>query len=190
MIYQITTPSGLDISIQKYQTWLYGQLKAKWGISDGISFESYGKVYRNKTKSGFVPEGFVSSLNNPNNTIYKEVFFDQTNHKVLSFFYSDVKRFFKGGEVVVDISLFFIINGKKIKFTPWRPSEEIRQDIYQLLSLGRFGFTFKGSETGFKNVFKDFDGWITNDTMTFMDIDPMFIIRCDLEVAYNMFETI
>jgi hypothetical protein len=189
MIYSVTQPSGIDVQIQKYQTWLYGQLKTKWSISDNLSYDFYGRVARHKTESGYTPNHFVSSLNNPLNTQYKEVFFDQTNHAAVSFFYVDTKRNYKHGEVVANVGLFFIINAKKVKSTAWRASEEIRQDIYQLLHYGRFNFTFLGSDSTFKNVFRDFDGWINNDTLTYMDIEPMFILRCDLEVAYNIFDT-
>ena len=85
MIYTITQPSGIDVQIQKYQTWLYDLLRTKWNISDDLSYDFYGKVYRNKTQAGYIPESFVSSLN-PDNTQYKEIIFDQTNNAALSFF--------------------------------------------------------------------------------------------------------
>jgi hypothetical protein len=189
MIYNVSTPSGIDVQIQKYQTWLYNLLKTKWNIKDDVQFDFYGKIYRNAIKDGkFVPEAFVSSLN-PNNTVYKEILFDQINNSVLAFVFPETSRKVVDGQIVVKVGFYFIVNTSKIKSLPWRPSEEIRQDLYQAMHQGRFNFTFLGSETDFKKVFAEFDGWITNDTLQYMCIAPFLVIRIDTELTYNIYDT-
>jgi hypothetical protein len=190
MIYSVSTPSGIDLQVQKYQTWLYNALKLKWNIQDDIQFDFYGKIYRNAIKDGkFVPEAFIISLNNPKNTVYKEILFDQINNSVVCFVFPETTRKFVNGQMVTKIGFYFIINTQKINNLPWRASEEIRQDIYQLMYSGRFNFEFKGSETDFKKVFSEFDGWVTDDNLQYMCIAPFLVIRIDTELTYNIFDT-
>jgi hypothetical protein len=182
-----TKPSGLDIPIQLYQTWLYGKLKSIWGITDEVGYDSFGRIYKNKTKAGYIPEVFISSLNSKNTT-NKEVYFDQTNHKAVTFFSVDPSRDYNSGSMTAKISLIFILNSEKVKPIPSRGTEEIKQDIFQLLHSGKYEFTMLGSESGFKNVFREFDGWITKDTLTFMDVHPMYCFKINFRVVYNIFD--
>jgi hypothetical protein len=178
-------PSGADIPIQRYQKWFYDKLKIIWGLDD-ITYESYGKVNRNNTKTGYVPQWFVSSLS-PNNTTYKDVFFDQSIHWLVSFFTIDlIRKYNNSGSLNAPVSIIFIGNAAKIKSTAWRGTEEVKQDLYNLTEAGKYGFTLINSETGYKNVFKDFDGWIADDTKTYMDLHPMFVLRLNFNLLYNI----
>jgi hypothetical protein len=179
-------PTGIDIPIQLFQSWMYQKLKPLWNLDD-VNFESYGKIYRNKTEAGYIPEVFVSSLSS-NNTVYKEAFFDQSIHKVVSFFQVDPERKFENCDIKANVSLYFIINGQKVKSTPWRASEEIKNDLYQLSHVPKYGMVLTGSESGFKLIFRDFDGWITNDTLTYLDIEPYYCFKLMYTVAYNIFD--
>lgn len=188
MIYQVSNPSGIDVQIQKFQTWLYGQLNKVWNIKDD-SFDFYGKIYRNAIKGGkWVPEAFVSSLN-PQNTVYKEVIFDQTNNSVLCFIFPETKREEKDGQIVVKVGFYFIINTQKILNLPWRPSEEIRQDLYKLFIQGRYNFKFLSSESDYKKIFAEFDGWLIDEMLQYYCIAPFLILRIDTELTYNIYDT-
>lgn len=178
------TPSGVDIVIQDYQKWIYPKIKTLWGISDDAAFESYGRVYRNNTDKGYVPEVFVEN----SGTTYKEVLFDQTNHSVLSFFQVEPKREYSEGSMKVRVNLYFIINDKRIKKEIWRASEEIKQDLFQLAHANNYGMMLLGSESGFKQIFKDYDGWISKDTVSFLDLEPFYCIKLNYSVAYNIFD--
>jgi hypothetical protein len=190
-----TNPNGIDIQIQELQTILYNNLKIIWGINDEIQYESFGRVYKNKNESGYVPEVFISSLIS-GNTSYREVYFDLTNNSVVSFFSISDSIKYDIEKTVANISIIFILNIAKLKPTiQWRADEEIKNDIIKQIkiSIVNYSKTYKmlitGFETGFKNVFKEFSGIINNDTLTYMDIHPIFNFKVNMTTNYIIFNS-
>ena len=193
MLNQKTIPSGADIPIQRFQKWFYDKLKTIWTLDD-TNYDSYGKVYRNNSAKGYVPQWFVSS-SLIDNTVYKDIFFDKDVHKLVSFFSAGTqRRYVKTGSFNTPVSMIFIGNASQIGFSAawrnfnitWRSTEELRNDLYNLCEGNRYNLTLESSETGYKNVFKEFEGWLENDALTYMDIQPMFVIRLNFNLLYNI----
>jgi len=175
---------GMDIPIQAFQKYLYKKLKAIWPVGDA-DFESYGRVYKNANDKGYVPEIFVKSTE-PDNTLYKPVFFDKTNQKALFFFIADDNTKIDGGQEIVRISLIFIVNVAKLKpELSHRGDEEIRADVFKLLDANIQNFLLVGYERGFRNVLKMFDGLVNKDGEVFEDRHPMFCFKFNLDLYYQ-----
>ena len=51
----LPNPSGIDFYVQRQQSRLYAYLTDRWGPDDS-TYNSFGRVYRNNTKDGYIPE--------------------------------------------------------------------------------------------------------------------------------------
>ena len=95
---------------------------------------------------------------------------DSTTLDVLSFFVLDDKttyqKVYQSGIETAKCGLIFKINIGNIKPSiKWRPDEEIKKNILEQLQYllpyiqqGKFRAEITDTETGFKNVYKEFDG--------------------------------
>lgn len=181
------TVTGIDVKIQKFQTFLYNKLKVLWNLND-TTLDSYGRVYKNTNDLGTVPEVFVSGATGSNNTIYKAVFFDKTTQSALFFFSVDDTIPFSSvqGAESSKVSIIFIINLEQVKpLLPHRGDEEVRIDIEKLCTLEMWGFLLTGMETTFKNVFKQFTGLVNKDNEVFEDRHPLFCLKVNMELFYQ-----
>lgn len=179
------TPNGIDRPIQQFQQFLYEKLKGLWSVSDS-EFDSFGRCYRNMTEAGYIPEVFVSS-DQQNNTVYKEVWFDDSLHKVISFFDVQSPTKYDQGSATARVDLIFIVNIPLLKPNiQHRADEEIRRDVEQLCQMPRFNFTMNSFLTGFKNVFAAFDGYLKNDQITFRDLHPLHVFSISFNLLYNI----
>lgn len=181
------TTTGIDIKIQKLQTFLYNKLKVLWNLND-TTLDAYGRVYKNTNDLGTVPEVFVSGVAGTGNTIYKPVYFDKTTQSALFFFsVDDMLPFAYGqGSETAKVSIIFIMNLDQVKpLLPHRGDEEVRMDIAKLVSEGMYGFLLTGMETTFKNVFKQFTGLVNKDNEVFEDRHPLFCLKVNMELFYQ-----
>jgi len=175
--------SGVDIPIQNLQKFLYKKLKALWPVDDS-NFDGYGRVYRNSNDKGYIPELFESSTE-PGNTKYKPVYFNKSN-KGLFFFSTDDQETYKDGTATVRVYLIFIVNVALLKDKiPHRGDEEVRNDVRQLCSLGLHEMSLTGTETGFSNVFKQFNGLVNKDGEVFEDRHPLYCFKINMQLAYQ-----
>lgn len=184
-----TNPSGVDIPIEKYQSWLFDQLKGLWKLNGDGDFDCYGRVYKNNSETGYVPEVFVDSLSSTNK-VYNPILFDETRNTVVSFFYLNDQVNYEDGSSTTKVSLIFLTNLDKInKGVDHRPDEEIKLDVMRLVHTGKYGFEFTSIETGLKNVAKDFDGWLkSKDETTFLDRHPRYCFKVNFNLLYNIFD--
>lgn len=194
MLYLKDNPIGVDEIIQFYQKKLYESFKTKWNISD-IQYDSYGRVYRNNTDSGYKPEVFISSLNT-GNTTYKEVYFDNDVNSVVSFFDVGDNVKYDFGHTDATGAMIFILNIQKLKPNlAWRGDEEVKKDIIQEIqfSIKHYSPVYRidivGFETGYRNVFKNFDGLLGKDPATYRDRHPIYNIKVNLNIHYNLFNS-
>lgn len=180
-------PVGIDIPIQDFQQFLYNKLKALWPVDD-ISYESYGRAYRKLSDLGYRPEVFVSSIQ-LDNTVYKPVYFDETNNKAVSFFFvGDVIKQDHGNSTA-RVSLIFIVNVPVLKpALLHRGDEEIRVDVEMLCQLRKYGFEMTELITGYKNVFAEFDGLTKQDPSTYKDSHPFHCFRINMNLLYDINE--
>lgn len=174
----------LDGYIQSLQKFLYKKLKATWPVDD-VNFESYGRAYRNGGERGYVPEVFVSNTA-PNNTVYKPVKFEKDKMKAMFFFDLDDQQTYKEGTETVKIFIIFITNIALLKpDLPHRADEEVKNDVRKICSLGLYQLGFIGEESGFKNVFKRFDGLVNKDGEVFEDRHPLLCFKMNMELMYQ-----
>lgn len=175
--------TGIDVNIQSLQKFLYKKLKALWPIDDS-NFDGYGRVYKNSTDRGYVPELFESSPEQ-NNTRYRSIYFDKSK-KGLFFFSVDDQERYKDGSATIKVFLTFVLNVALIKNDiQHRGDEEVRNDVRKLCSLGLHELTLTGTETGFSNVFKQFTGLVNKDGEIFEDRHPIYCFKINLELMYQ-----
>lgn len=187
MIYNRVNPVGIDYQIQLYQQYLYDNLKAEWGITDS-DYDSYGRAYRNHVGKGYTPEFFV-------NDDYKELIFDETLNAVASFFSTSDILEHKLGFVTQKASMIFMFNIQRLKQSILhRADEELKMDVLnhfqqaiKHLKTGKYGVEVTGIDTGYKNVFKDYDEWINNrEQLSFSDRHPLYCMKVNLIINYNI----
>lgn len=173
-------PAGVDINIQAYQKYLYAQLNRVWGTGDG-DFDAYGRVYRNQTADGYAPEAYDG------NGEYKETFFDDIKNKKGLFFFSVGEKQEYNGGLLTPVSIIFEVNIPLLKpgYT-WRADEEVRQDVENLVHAPRYGFMFKGLETGIDNVFREFSGWRKENGIKYDDEHPWHCFRLNFTSLYTI----
>lgn len=175
---------GIDKPIQAFQVLLYRKLKALWPVND-TNLEGYGRVYRNGSDKGYVPEVFVSSTE-PGNTQYKGVVFDKTSLKAMFFFTVEDRTTFTEGAETAKVSLIFITNVAQLKAQfAHRGDEEIRNDAQMICSLNIQNFLLTGTETGFNNVFRQFPGLINKDGEVFEDRHPLYCFKINFDLFYQ-----
>ena len=176
-LYVKNNPKGIDVPLQHFQTFLFGQLKTKWNLSDA-DFNCHGRAYKNYDKGNYVPEVFTKGND------YQEVFFDD-RLKVLSFFLvGDAQKYAKG--MTAPVSMIFMVNVPGLKTSiVHRADEEIRLDVEKLVTQKRNSFTYTGTETGLNNVFKEFTGWKKSSVST-SDTHPRHCFRINFSLLYNI----
>lgn len=184
-----STVSGIDVSIQGLQVYLYDKLKSLWSL-DESTIQGYGRCYRNTNDKGVIPEVFVSGTPGTNNTVYKAAYgqngFDQTTTYAQFFFDVDPVTKFKQGAETTVLSLIVIVNLEKVKpLLSHRGDEEVRCDIEKLLMPRFYGIDMTGSEVGYKNVFRSFTGVINQDGEVYEDRHPLYCLKFNADIVYN-----
>jgi hypothetical protein len=173
-------PVGVDIPVQGFQKFLYPKLKALWNLSDS-EMDGYGRCYRNKVDKGYIPQLFDGG------TVYKDVFFDDTNSSALFFFDLEDVRQGTAATSSTKVDMIFMVNVQKIKpGLSYRGDEEIRVDVERLCLVPRFNMKMVAMCTGFKNVFSRFDGVLTADQVTFRDLHPLHVFKISFELIYSI----
>jgi hypothetical protein len=171
----------MDRPIQKFQTRLYAAIKNEFCFGDD-DYQSYGRVYRNQTKDGYIPEAYNTKGE------YKEVLFDDTN-KLQSFFGVGERSEVEGSQHVIPVHLVFHADLCKIYETlgiPHRPDEELRTTITNIIrkTLG-FGLSYISLETGVENVFREYSGTRIEKGMKYRDMHPMHCFRFNMELRHS-----
>lgn len=176
MIVTKDKPAGIDKLIQTYQNFLYVQLQRIWTIQ-ATDYASYGRVYRNQSADGYVPEAYMGTSE------YKDTFFDDT-FKVSSFWGMGEMQRFNGGLLSNVFSVFQVKLDEIKPSVTWRPDEEARIDVEDLCKTGRFGFILNSVETGIDNVFREFSGWKKKEGVKYRDMYPWHCFRLNFSINY------
>lgn len=172
-----TGPIGIDIPIQKMQSYLYDKLTAKWNTD----YMSYGRAYRNQTDTGYTPEVYVG------NNEYQDVYFDDTV-AALSFFGVGEQVSVNKSNIVADVFMVFMVDLSKIKPGANRNDEEARIDVERLIMGKPFGFNPSGFVTGIDSCFKEYSGWKKETGIKFRDTHPLHCFRLNFKLNYNVFD--
>lgn len=177
MIIGKTNPSGIDRVIDSLQKDLYGQLCDAWKLGED-DYLCYSRAYINQNGSGFVPEVYTGG------TEYKEVMIDDTKAAV-SFFVTGPRAVIDNS-IHANVSLIFHMNIEQVnKNLPHRADEEVRNDVYRIITECGYGFQAKELVTGLKNVYAEFNG-VRLDNMKYSDMHPFHCFRYNMILAYNI----
>ena len=169
MLHLKDKPTGIDISIQRFQSFLHKKLSAKWG-----DFECYGRAYRNQKGNGYIPEIYDGGN-------YKEVFFDDKISALSFFNVSDVQKELMS-QREADVSLIFCVNIQKLKPNiKHRADEEVRLDVIEICELNQFTFDMISVVTGIKSVFNEFD----INQIKYRDLHPLHCFRINFKLKYQ-----
>lgn len=182
-------PTGIDISIQGFQTTLYAQLKALWGLQDA-AWSCYDRAYRNQVKDGgYIPEVFVGSgTAQKKSQDYKEVYFDD-KVKVTSFFGLGENIKMDGPQATANVFLIFCITDlPALRSGTNRRDEQVRNDVQQVCSIPRNGFEITGIELGIDNVFREYPGWRRTEGIKYRDMHPMHCFRINFNVVFSIYD--
>lgn len=180
------SPKGIDIRIQKLQTYLFTELCSTWNL-DADDWNAYGRAYRNQSTDGYIPEGFTGKSNSKG-VDYDELYFNDG---------VSVNSFFSVGDIVkrklnaatAQVGIIFMVDLVKLKpGIAHRADEEVRLDVEKLLSTSIYGFEMTGYVTGIDQVFKEFAGIRKKDGIKFRDQHPTHCFRLDTEILYNVFD--
>lgn len=176
------TVTGIDIYIQRMQTFLYPKVKTLWGLTD-TTYTSYGRAYRNQTKDGYSPEVYTGGNE------YKDVYFDDTVFASSFFGVGETTEIKNKTGVTADVFLIFMVDLNKIKPGTTRNDEECHIDIEKMLIALLFGFTCTGIVTGIDQVFKEYTGWRKQKGLMYRDMQPLHCFRLNFKLLYNPFLT-
>lgn len=188
VIWTKTSPVGIDISVQRFQEFLYPQLKTIWGIANDTDYDCHGRAYRNQTVDGYIPEVFVGVGTDPNQPDYKEVLLDD-NKVAMSFFSLGETTRYDTGNANAQLALIFLVNVPELKPSiEYRGDEEIRNDVEKLCQIDRFGFRMTDMIMGLDQVFKEYTGWRVKEGMKFRDMHPTHCFRLNFNVLYDINE--
>lgn len=180
MLYIRSTYNGIDIPIQQLQSYIYPKLKDMWSINEDVSFDCYGRSYKNQSEdNGYIPEVYTG------NGEYKEVFFDDTL-SALSFFTVGNDISFSRGGASANVGLIFMVNVSKLypSITDSIPDEIIRSNVQRLFLQENYNFKMTDFITGIDNVFKEYSGWRKSDGIKFRDMFPFHCFRIDFLLTY------
>jgi len=183
MLFLKTAPVGVDIPIQKLQSYLHGKLLSKWGLQNA-DYEAYGRCYRNQKDAGYIAEVYVGGNE------YKEVYLDD-RIAALSFFGLSGNIEYEAGNTA-DVHLIFWVNIKKLRpAITHRGDEEVRKDVQQLVDNDYQGFQFAGIQLGLEKVHQEYRGTIMAaqanlDPLKFRDMHPYHCFRLDFKLTYNI----
>lgn len=178
MNYQRSLISGIDKPIYAFQTYLYDALKPIWSLTDS-TFNMYGRVYRNQTEDGYLPELFIGGED------YTDTLFDDT---------LTANAFFGVGETIkvdkqdttADVFLVFMVNLNEIKPGNDRNDASAHYDVQNLCQNGINGFILNGFITGIQNCFKEYSGFRGTDAIKFRDQHPLHCFRLNFKLTYNI----
>lgn len=177
-------PNGIDINIQKLQTFLYNQLLTKWGLNDA-TLAMYGRAYRNQTDDGFLPEVYEEKGTDNKSIDYKEVLFND-HVAASSFFGVGETQKYLAGSTTVPVYMIFMVDLKKIKPNlTWRADEEARLDVQNIVAMQRYGFKLVGFETGIDTVFKEYSGARKRYGIKYRDQQPTHCFRVNFTLLYD-----
>src|SRR5579862_8291602 len=133
MIYVKPSAVGIDVSIQSFQQFTYGRLKKVWGITNDTDYDSFGRIYRNQSKDGYVPENYDGSDE------YHDVMMnDKLN--ATSFFGVGEQTTYNAGSTMAKVHWIFGVNLAAIKPGTVRLDEEIRIDVEKVSVMRRSQF--------------------------------------------------
>lgn len=172
MNYLRQNPVGIDEQIQRIQSFVYDKIISNWNLD---SFNSYGRVYKNKRNGLIIPEYYVSEKE------YEEVLLNDNLNGIMFFSPSD-RTEVNGTLLTQDCDLIFTFNLSDLNISNERDDENVRQGVLSILRQydARIDFV-KQITTGLTNVYQDYNG-VAN---YFYDMQNFHHFKVTLGLRYN-----
>lgn len=172
MNYLRENPVGIDIEINKIQTFLYNKIVERWSLQN---FNGYGRVYKNKKSGLIVPEYYVSEKE------YEDVLLDDRLNGIM-FFSPNKDADIYGDLIIQKCDVIFTFNLACLEFSNEREDEKIRQVILSYLNTfdSRKDF-IEQIKTELENVYRDYNG-VAN---YFYDMQNFHHFKVTLELRFN-----
>jgi len=182
----VQTPVGIDYPIQLLQTYLYERLYNLWGTTGLTSdtFDMFGRVYRNKTADGFVPEWYKGLKE------YGEDLFHNDRIAVHMYFGLNDPTKSDNAYQTSNISLYVWCNIQKLypEPTTQRQDEQVIMDVVRMISDGnRYGFKVTDYYRDIDNVTAKFSGFAKSQAQVNNNMQPKLAFRIDMENSWNLF---
>ena len=165
-----TNTSGQDCVIKSLQTDIYNELSKQF---DNV--EGYGRVYRNNTDNGVIPEVFISGDD------YGEVFLNDTQDVTFSFITSENHSTNDGQLYITEVKAVFWFNLEKLDFEQRNDSEAQRIVSVILNDLIR-GNEISEIQTGLSNIFNGFN----IDDLKYTDMQPYHCFSINFDIQYYL----
>lgn len=178
MLIQITNPVGIDVQLQKFQSYIHTRLIALWNVT--TEYECYARASRNKTEDGYAAEIFTAGKD------YKPVYWNDTL-SAISFFGIDQRMDNEGGQFTTKVHLVFFVNVKKLKPSiTHRADEEVKKDVLNACGNGMFQFHLESVETGIENVLREYPGSRRDERLKYVDKQPVHCFRLNFTTTYKI----
>ncbi|MDF2189287.1 hypothetical protein [Paraflavitalea sp. CAU 1676] len=182
-----TKPVGIDVPIQKMQTFIHNKLIALWNIDEtnGPKYMAYGRCYRNRDqKYGYIAENYKGD-SITGGVDYEETYWDD-NMTVVSFFGVANSIRHEGTKELASVHLVYFLDLAKVKPTiAHRADEEVHKDLLSLVGNVLHGFTYTGLDTGVDNVLREYPGSRRENRMVAVDMHPRHCFRLNFDLMYH-----
>lgn len=137
----------------------------------------YGRVYRNESERGVIPEAFVEDTND-----YKEVFLDSSLDLSFGFIDNETHTSEDGVVYIAKIKVFFWVNISILSATERQDAEMHRIVSVILKENGYPSDNETELEKGVDNVFKGFNV----ENLKSSDIHPFHLFSFNFNLPYNL----
>lgn len=175
MNYVVSTPIGIDSTIQEVQIDLYNALSEKWAEE----FHGRGRVYKNKKNNGSVCLEYYLDNNN-----YEDVYFDDSVSGTF-FFIDDDNETTEDEKVFTNnVKVAFIVDLSRIYPSDVERVDALaRYDVVEILrNVAYENYEITGTEKGIENVFSGFN----TENIKFDDIHPYHCFAVNIKLTYNL----
>jgi len=169
----LTTPVGIDATINKIQVAIYDALVERWSGT----ITGYGKAYKNNHKESTKLEWY-----NASDKDYQDVYYDDNSDA--TFFFIDEESDSSDDEIVFtsNVKCVFMVNLPNIITDVGRQDSQAQRDAVEILRSVSRQFKVVGIEKSFNEVFSGID----TEKIMFNDIHPLHCFAVLMELNYYL----
>lgn len=178
MVHYAHPLEGIDEPIYRLNQELNDQLTTTWQMGEK-EYQCYGRVHRNPTAKGFVPEVYKGDSN------YNEVLLDDAY--VATSFWGVGDTTVDGSYNLCDVhAIFFVHLGRAKPGNPNRMDLGVREDVQRVLGQDLFGFTMQRIIVG-DRVLREYNisrSGVQGTGDKYMDMQPFHVFRMEGSIRY------
>lgn len=169
-----TNIHGIDVRLQEIQEELYEALVGAWG--DNIT--GYGRVYKNVTEKGNIPEWYDATKGD-----YFDTYFHDSDTANFCFLVDDTSETEDELVFTNNVKCVFVVNLEKAYGNDVRNDQEAKRDALQALRDADLNmFKINEVQTGIKNVFNDY----YTEKIKYLDMQPYYCFSINFEINYYL----